>query len=202
MKLQPIINQIQHESQVLTGDETKDRLFVSQNQFSDETAALAAFGRSVEKLLNVDGWSGLSLFAADFHLYDPAGQPKPIGRPQREDYIQISLPGPAPENWVRVVRTATDEKRAEFTVQPSNDPRKPESDTVEHFFDQQARSTFRVELSGNTITASEIGERESINNQGSRAGDRAVINTVIAEGAWLFYQKLQWKLLTDYLVHL
>lgn len=184
------------------GDETKDRIFASQNHFFDETVALTAFGRSVEKLLNVDGWSGLSLFAADFHLYDPADQPKPTGHPERGDYIQIVLPGPAPENWVRVVHTATDEKRVEFTVQPSHDPRKPKSDTVAHFFDQQARSTFRVELSGNTITASEIGERESINNQGPQAGDRAVINTVIAEAGWLFYQKIQWKLLTDYLVHL
>lgn len=202
MKRKPLVNQIQYESQVLTGDETKDRIFVSQNQFSDEATALAAFGRSVEKLLNVAGWSGLSLFAADFHLYDLTGQPKPTGQPQQGDYIQIVLPGPAPENWVRVVHTAEEEKRVEFTVQPSNDPRKPESDTVEHFFDEQARSIFRVELSGNTITASEIGEREAINNQGPQAGDRAVINTVIAEAGWLFYQKIQWKLLTDYLVHL
>lgn len=201
MKLKAIVDQIQHETQVLTGNETKDRTFVSENQFSDETVALAAFGRSVEKLLNVNGWSGLSLFAADFHLHDPAGQPKPTGRPQRGDYIQISLPSPAPENWVRIVHTAEEEKRVEFTVQPSNDPRRGESGKVEHFFDQQARSTFRVELSGNIITASEIGKQEAINNQGSQAGDRAVINTVIAEAGWLFYQKIQWKLLTDYLVH-
>lgn len=202
MDLKAIVDQIQHETQALTGDEAKDRLFVSQNTFSDEATAKEAFGRSVEKLLNVEGWSALSSFTADFKLHDSTGKPKPNGQPERGDYLQITLPGPAPENWVRVVHKTIEENRAEFAVQPSNDPRKAESNTVEHFFDEQARSTFRVELSGNTITASEIGEREVINNQGPQAGDRAVINTVIAEGAWLFYQKLQWKLLTDYLVHL
>ena len=202
MKLKAVADQIKHETQVLAGEETKDRLFVSENQFPDEITTREAFGRSMDKLWNVEGWSALSSFTADFTLHGPTGKPKPGGRPQLGDYIQVVLPGPIPENWVRVIHTATDENRAEFTVQPSHDPRKTKSDTVAHFFDQEARSTFRVEVSGNTITASEIGERESINNQGAQAGDRAVINTVIAEGAWLFYQKLQWKLLTDYLVHL
>lgn len=202
MKLKAIVDQIQHEAHVLTGGEMKDRQYTSQNEFPDEATAQEAFRLSIEKLLTVDGWSDLSVLTADFHLHDHTGTPKPGGGPQRGDYIQIVLPGPAPENWVRVVHTATEEKRVEFTVQPSSDPRKKLSGEVEHFFDQQARSTFRVELSGKTITASEIGEHEAINNQGPQAGERGVINTVIAEGAWLFYQKIQWKLLTDYLVHL
>lgn len=201
MDVKAIVDQLQHETQVLTGDEAKDRLFVSQNQFPDEAAAKEAFGRSIEKLMNVDGWSGLSLFSANFYLHDRTGQPKPDGQPERGDYIQITLPGPAPENWVRVVHKTVGHNRAEFTVQPSSDPRKSASKEVEHFFDQEARSTFRVELSGNTLTASEIGERERINNQEPAMG-QAIINTVIAEGAWLFYQQIQWKLLTDYLVHL
>jgi hypothetical protein len=93
---------------------------------------------------------------------------------------------------------------AEFTVQPSGEPSQggdEAGEEIEHFFRKEARSTFRVQLQGNTLIASEIGRHESINNQGAEAGNRAVINTVIAKGGWALGQKLQWQKLTDYLVH-
>lgn len=202
MTLKGIVDQIQHEMKVVQGEETKEMVYASQNTFSSETSAQEAFDRSIKKLFDVAGWSGLSMFTADFALYDPHGELKPGGPPQMDDYINIILPGPMPDNWVRVVHTATVENRVEFTVQPSPDPRKKQSEEVEHFFHQEARSTFRVELAGTTLIASEIGQHEGINNQEPQAGGRAVLNTMIAEGGWLFYQKLQWKVLTDYLVHL
>jgi hypothetical protein len=73
---------------------------------------------------------------------------------------------------------------------------------VAHFFGGEATSTFRVELQGNTLVASEIGRDERINNQGNEAGGRAVVNTLIAEGGWALFQQMQWKKLTDYLAHL
>jgi hypothetical protein len=141
------------------------------------------------------------MFTADFTLYDQAAQPKRDGTVEPGDYILINLPGPLPKNWVRVTDKQIDECWAEFTVRPSADPSEANSREVVHFFTDQARSTFRVERSGTRITAAEIGQQEVINNH-EKAGDRAVINTAIAEGGWLFYQKIQWKLLTDYLVHL
>jgi hypothetical protein len=192
------------------GDAAKDKTYVSQNTFADEGAASEAFARSVDKLLHVSEWSALSSFTADFSLHTANGQPKANPVVETGDYINIALPGPMPENWVRVVDLSAGENRAEFTVQPSPDPGKANSEAdsgadpgqIVHFFSQQARSTFRVEKAGTTLTASEIGQHEAINNQQPEAGDRALINTVIAEGGWLFYQKIQWKLLTDYLVHL
>ncbi|MDB5242055.1 MAG: hypothetical protein JWP57_2680 [Spirosoma sp.] len=202
MKIRAITDRLQHEADALTGADMKDTTYTSQNTFPDEATAQEAFRRSVEKLVDVDGWSDLSMFTADFQLNDSTGKPKPGGHPEIGDYIHIVLPGPMPENWVQVTNMATEAERVEFTVQPSRDPREPESDEIKHFFQQHARSTFRVELAGTAIKASEIGEDEAINNQGPQAGDRPVINTVVAEGGWLFYQKIQWKLLTDYLVHL
>lgn len=202
MQLNTIADRIQHEARVVRGEETKDLLYSSQQTFADQASAEAAFRRSIDKLLHVNGWSALSAFTADFALYDPAGVPKPEGPPQTGDSIRVTLPGPMPENWVRVTQVASDENRVEFTVQPSHDPRENQSDQVVHFFHEEARSTFRVERTGNTLTAYEIGRHEGINNQEPQAGNRSVINTVIAEGGWLFYQKIQWKLLTDYLVHL
>lgn len=204
MKQKPVIDQLKHETKAVQGEASKDKTYASQNTFSDEATAQEAFARSVEKLLNVTGWSGLSNLTADFSLYDSVGREKPNEPVQPGDYIQIQLPGPTPENWVRVTDVTSREKRVQFTVQPSHDPGSSHPEQTEHFFNEQARSTFQVELLGTTIRAAEIGQDESINNQQPEAGNlgRALVNTIIAEGGWLFYQKFQWKLLTDYLVHL
>lgn len=202
MKLKPVVDQLQHEAQAVQGDTSKDKTYASENTFSDDATAREAFSRAVEKLMNVRGWSGLSSLTADFSLYDAVGRAKPDGPVQPGDYIHIVLPGPMPENWVRVTHVASGEHYAEFTVQPSHDPGADHPEQTVHFFSQQARSTFRVERFGNTIRAAEIGQDERINNQQPEAGGlgRAVVNTIVAEGGWLFYQKLQWQLLTDYLV--
>ncbi len=73
---------------------------------------------------------------------------------------------------------------------------------IKHFFIKEASSTFRVERHGTLIKALEIGKNEGINNQGPEAGDRTVINTLIAEGGWALFQEMQWDKLTRYLVHL
>lgn len=44
-------------------------------------------------------------------------------------------------------------------------------------------------------------KNEGINNKGKEAGNRKLINTLIAEGGWAAFQKFQWEKLTDYLVH-
>ena len=200
MKLKSIVDQFEHEVKVVQGKATKDRVYASYRTLPDELTAKYAFATSVAKLLNVHGWSALSSISADFELYDSIGKAKPDGPAKVGDFIQIILPGPAPANWVRIIHDTLTETCAEFTVQPCADPTAGESDQIEHFFDQQARSTFRVALDGCTISAFEIGQQEAINNQQPQAGGRAFVNTLIAETGWLFYQKIQWQLLTDYLV--
>ncbi|WP_375446824.1 hypothetical protein [uncultured Fibrella sp.] len=202
MDLKSIADKVQHEVNVVQGNEARDVSYVSQNTFANDVETDNAFARSVEKLLHVNGWSGLSNFTADFELYDQHGQRKPDGKADIGDYIKIVLPGPMPENWVRVIDCSAKKHCVDFTVQPTHDPASPNPEQVDHFFSNEARSIFRVERVGTTITASEIGRHEAINNQQPAAGDRAIVNTAIAEGGWLFYQKLQWKLLTDCLVHL
>ena len=194
------MDQIEYEANVVQGEAAKDKAYSSQKTFHSEAVAKEAFPLAVAKLLHVTGWSALGPFLADFVLHDPSGNPRSDVPVQVGDYIQIIMPGPVPENWVRVIHVAADENVVEFTVQPSAIPGSEEPNETEHFFTREASSTFRVELDGTVIRAVEIGLDESINNQSPQAGDRAVINTVIAETGWLFYQKMQWKHLTDYLV--
>ena len=189
---------------MLTGEDVKHKTYSSQQTFSDEPAAQEAFALSKAKLFNVDGWSDLSLFTADFVLYDSIGNPAPNRAPRVGDHINIKLPGPTPENWVQVIDVVIENRSAEFTVRPSKNPQSAEEkgEEIEHFFQSRARSTFRVMVDGCTLTACEIGQNEAINNQDAESGDRTVVNTLIAEAGFLFYQHIQWKALTDYLVHL
>lgn len=203
MALKDILKKISEEKKVIQGEAVKDKLYSSQQDFHEREKALREFERSKEKLFDVNRWSRLPGITSGFQLYTPQGEPKPKGRPQPGDFLMIDLPGPAPENWVVVTDVKEEKEMAEFTVSPSRDPRDKGEETkeVEHFFSDGSTSTFKVELKGTTLYGYEIGKNEGINNKGKKAGDREIINTLIAEGGWAFFQKIQWEKLTAYLVH-
>lgn len=199
MKIKDIVDSIQHGVDLLKGEEAIDKTFCSQNSCRDENTAREAFGKAREKVFDVNRWSSLSAITADFILHDQLGRPKPTGRPEVGDHIRVELPGPAPENWVQVIQVEDDENKAGFTARPCADPR-DKTGSTEHFFTDASTSTFRVSLVGLTVFACQIGENERVNNQNPEAGERSAVNTMIAGAGWLFYQKIQWKTLTDYLV--
>jgi hypothetical protein len=199
MKLTNALGQLRHEIKVLQGEEAKHKTYSSQQVLPDEAAAQQLFSQAVQRLFNVNSWSSISTFTSDFVLHDANGQSKPGGSVQLGDYIKVSLPGPVPENWVHVTSVVSAADLAEFTVHPCHEPGGQSTET-RHFFRAESSSTFRVERQGNCVMASEIGLEERINNEGDQAGEHALVNTAIAEMGWLFYQGIQWKALTDYLV--
>jgi|SRR5690554_4346601 len=202
MVFKKIIKKIQEEKEVILGDATKDKLYSSDQEFPSEELAAKEFKRSVQKLFHVNQWSEMPGITSTFELHDPKGIAKPGSRPEVKDYIKIVLPGPVPENWVTVVDAQESNTSAEFTVSPSINPtkRSEEQDEIEHFFIAEATSTFKVQLEGTKISAYEIGKREGINNDRD-AGNRKLINTLIATGGWAGVQEFQWNKLTDFLVH-
>ena len=202
MGIKDIIKGAKQAAQLLTGEQAKDSQFSSTQTYPDEPAAAHAFERSKEKLFKVEAWSAISSLSSTFTLYDASGKRKKDQPVQAQDYICIQLPGPFPENWVQVTSVHSGEKEAHFTVSPSQSPRTQQEDNpgeVKHFFTGQASSTFKVTQEGNTLTACEIGKDEVVNNQGEQAGDRPVVNTLVAAGGWAGFQKVQWQLVTDYL---
>lgn len=200
MGIKNIIKGARQAVQLLTGEQSKDTRFSSIQTYPDEPTAAQAFEKSKEKLLGVEAWSAISALSSTFTLYDGTGIRKKDQAVQAGDYICIQLPGPLPENWVQVTHVHSGENEAHFTVKPSHSPQKQATDTeVEHFFTAEASSTFQVKREGNTLTASEIGKDEVVNNQGEQAGDRPVVNMLIAAGGWAGFQKIQWQLVTDYL---
>ncbi|MCX2741011.1 hypothetical protein [Pontibacter anaerobius] len=204
MSIKDIFNKIKKEAKVLQGEETKDKLFQNENTYPTEQEAIAAFELSKQKLFNVNNWTKLTGVSSTFELYDNRGRRTTALKPEVGYYLKIVLPASTMDNWVRITEVREEENLAEFVVHPSEQPQElGEGEAeVEHFFTKEASSTFRVTREGNTIHGYEIGRNEGINNQGEEAGDRAVLNTFVAEGGWAIFQEMQWNKLTRYLVHL
>ncbi|TPE44417.1 hypothetical protein [Pontibacter mangrovi] len=208
MSIKDIFNkakeEIKKEAKVLQGEELKDKVYQNENSYPTDQEAIAAFGRSKEKLFNVNAWTKLSGVNSTFELYDNRGHRTTALRPEIGYYLKIVLPASTIENWVQITDLREEENLAEFVVHPSEKPKAlgEGEAAVKHFFIKEASSTFRVTREGNTLHGYEIGKNEGINNQGEEAGDRAVLNTFVAEGGWAIFQELQWDKLTRYLVHL
>jgi hypothetical protein len=200
MSIKHFFEAMAKKADVIFKPKTSDKIFSSRRAFDSVDDAERAFKKSVEKLFNVEKWSLLPGITSTFELFDKRGVRKNSGRLEVGDFIRIILPGPFPENWVQINDIKREQNSAWFTVSPSPDPREKEDD-VEHFFIDEATSTFKVERKGVELIAYEIGKTEHINNKGGEADEREVLNTIIAGGGWAGFQKIQWKKLTDYLVH-
>jgi len=206
MELKKIVDKVKEEVKVLKGEETKDKTYTNKNEYPDAPTARRHFELAKQKLFDVNGWNNLTGLTSTFTLYDQFGNKSDSKKPEIGYFIGIVLPATTIDNWVEVTDIREEEIFAEFVVHPSKKPEKltegEQEETIKHFFIKEASSTFRVELQGNTLVGSEIGKNEGINNQGEEAGDRSVLNTLVAEGGWAQVQKIQWDKLTAYLVHL
>jgi hypothetical protein len=197
------IHKIREEAQVIKGEKSKDKTYSSFKEFTDEESAKAGFKRSVEKLLDVNSWTNIPGIAnAGFELFSADGTSLKRNYIENGDFIRIDLPGPLPFYWVKVTEITKEENSAQFSVQPTYDPTDKSHDKIvtDHFFQDKARSIFRVERNGIEVAAMEIGMNEAINNQEAEAGEKRLINTLVSEGGWAVFQRYQWKNLTDYLV--
>ncbi|MFN3403478.1 MAG: hypothetical protein ACK40G_05230 [Cytophagaceae bacterium] len=201
-KIEKVGKKIKKAAKVLTGEEGLDKVFSSTRTFDHDALARGEYLNARERLFNVNGWTEHAQIAnSSFQLYDKSG--KEVDRTvEPGDFIKITIPGPFPENWVKVLNKKDGESFCEFTVRPSNNPIDPDAEKVEHFFKDDARSIFRVQRKANSLSAFEFGKDEAPNIEQPQAGDRALINLGINIGGWLGFQKIQWQKLTDYLVGL
>lgn len=203
MGIKKIVDKIKKEVKAVQGEEAKDKRYQNEQEYPDTVSARTAFEEAKEKLFNVNRWSKLAGINSTFELYDEQGRKTTAEVPRIGYYMKVTLPASNVENWVNVSDVRQEGNLAEFTVHPSEKPNPAahEEAVTKHFFTKDASSTFRVELQGTKLIASEIGKNESINNQGEESGNRAILNTLVAEGGWAGFQALQWDKLTSYLVH-
>jgi len=203
MGIRKIFRGLWEEIGFLEGINAKNKKFSNHQIFASKQVAQDAFEKSKAKLFDVNRWSSLPGINSAFHLHDVNGNKLHSGKPAIGHYIYIDLPGPDPVNWVQVIEIVESADYASFTVRPCPEPKAKGENAkeIKHFFTDKATSTFRVQRVGKTIYAFEIGKQEEINNHGKKAGNRKIINTLIAETGSLGLQKMQWDKLTNYLVH-
>ena len=195
MDIKNLLGKLKHEAQALTGNQSKDRFFSSEAEFPDASTAKATFPEARKRLLDINNWQENASITTPFELYNYEGK-KTNSEPQKGYFIKITLPGIPIENWVEITEFEDKPDLVSFTVHPCSNPFNND-DKTQHFFVQETSSTFNVKLIDNKIIASEIGRNEYINNQ-EEAGNRATLNTLIAEGGWAVFQKILWQSLTDY----
>ncbi|WP_439883298.1 hypothetical protein ACSX1A_09015 [Pontibacter sp. MBLB2868] len=195
--------EVKKEVKVLKGEETKNKIHSQEHEYPNEATAIKEYEKSKQKLFDINLWSHLEGINSTFELYDQRGRKTDAIKPEVGYFIKIILPGSGIENWVQLTDIHVEENLAEFTVHPSEKPdeRNDGEKVIKHFFIKEASSTFRVERRGKKLIGYEIGLNEGINNQGEEAGDRALLNTLTAEGGWAGVQALQWNKLVYYFVH-
>ncbi len=201
-KAQDLVEDVKEEAKMIKGEKSKDKVYTSTSSFADEETARHEFAASKVRLFDVNGWSDIPGVAnAAFALHNAAGQPISRNAIQVGDFIEIDLPGPLPMYWVEVKEVVDEADRAFFAVKPSHDPTgKEDEEVTAHFFHEDAQSVFLVERKANQLIAKEIGTDEAINKDRKEAGNKGLLNTVVSETGWAFFQEYQWKNLTDYLV--
>lgn len=204
MGIKDMFESLKKEIKVVQGEETKDKVYSNHNEFADEPTAIQEFERAKQKLFDINMWTKIEGFSSEFRLYDGNGRRTTTRKPEIGFFVEIILPASTLDNWVKITDIREEPNLAEFVVHPSEQPQAQDQEdkVIEHFFIKEASSTFRVMREGKTLHAYEIGKNEGINNHGDEAGDRALLNTLVAEGGWAGVQGLQWDNLTRYLVHL
>lgn len=162
-----------------------------------ESEGLHLYERARKNLLNINRWQELAgKFSASFRLTDPFG--KLVDRlPLQGDFIRIHLPTSAEDkfDWVRI--EAIEEQKFHdnlnfimIRVRPSDPPRKEEE--TEHFFSQEATSSFLVQRTGRKVEASVKGRNE-LPNVETPGWINKIRNLFIGLGAMMGLNYPQWK---------
>jgi hypothetical protein len=171
---------------------------------ADVADAIIVFERAVQRLKHPACWHTIAgVLSAAFLLVDHTGHE--LHRPGSEDdLIRIDVPGPGPAtgdgyDWVRITRMEektdkqTDQKRFAMRLESCPAPGNRTGESA-HFFKTGASSTFMVERTGKTVTASYHGRNEVSNTDTVSVVDN-LRNAVIGIAALVGVSELQWKAL-------
>ena len=141
----------------------------ARRNLASEAEAGTFFDTVCRNLLNIEQWSENST-PSDYALFDQAGA-ELHGKPISEgDFIRINIHGSGKYDWVLVLRIFRSDNEMVITVRPSRDPTAPaeQSATTSHFFHDDARNNFCVQLDGRVVSIYVIGlnERQNVSETG------------------------------------
>jgi hypothetical protein len=141
----------------------------ARRNLASEAEARSFFDTVCGNLLDIEQWSENST-PSEYALFDQTGA-EIHGRPISEgDFIRISIHGSGKYDWVLVLRILRTEDEMVITVRPSRDPTASadQSGTISHFFHEEARNNFCVQLDDRVVSIYVIGidERQNVSETG------------------------------------
>lgn len=155
-----------------------EKNFQRRHQSESLEDAEDLFVEAKERLLDVNSWHRLAgKGKARFQLVD--GHCHPLKRhAHRGDFIRIELPGPASPvgggyDWVHIEAVVyetdpdSDHECMAIRVRPSQAPEHHHSKGADHFFGNEATSTFVIERDHSLVTAGIYGRNEKPNTSES-----------------------------------
>ncbi len=164
------------------------------------------YSSACTKLFLISEWGkiGSTILQTEFCLCNSEG--KEVSQtPQKGDYIRINLAGPGSKSgegfdWVQIEQIAikaeeNDTQLTSIKVRPAACPLN-NSDSIAHFFDDAATTTFIVSRTNNKVTAEIHGRNEEPNTNTTHIVDN-VRNTVVATFAAVKFSDIQWKSLCE-----
>lgn len=165
--------------------------------------AKALFDIAKHRLLSINKWHTYGgLATADFTIVDTQG--KSVNRTViKGDYIKIDIPGPSlKENrhdWVMVadIKHETKEKNNErlfLLLRPCSAPLHLEAagNTVDHFFDENASSSFILKRERKKLSIAYYGRNETPNIATGKTAEN-IRNLIVSLAAMLGFSDIQWK---------
>lgn len=186
----------------------KSTMISAQVMAGKETDARFIFERATGRLLDVNEWTDhCGALSAGFQLTDDEGEPL-MGRAAVGDYIRIDIPGPATDegrgyDWVRIEKieqpAAPDPNTGGISlmqVRPCANPQLKDSNTIAHFLEDSATSTFIIERDGRKVSATVYGRNEVPNTAHPGTGDK-VRNAVVGKLSAIGLTRIQWKALVE-----
>ena len=168
----------------------------------DRNEAVTIFKRSTKRMLNINIWHKLAgLGSAHFFVTDNSGN-KIERLAAAGDFVKIDIIGPGPSSgdgfdWV-YIETLEDnsnpngeEEAVAMRLRSSKQPG-AESNTVAHFFTNDATSTFIIYRKQNTITSFYYGRNEVLNAGTESVADN-LRNFIMGGVALAGVSEMQWN---------
>ncbi|MFS8083233.1 MAG: hypothetical protein ACMG51_07255 [Ginsengibacter sp.] len=163
-----------------------------------EEGCIMLFKKACDRMLNINSWHHFTdEKGASFCVVDE--EENVVSRtPRAGDYVRIDVPGPDNKDgggydWVKIDTLKSDAHHMGMTFRACERPQK-NNHTTNHFFNENATSTFIIQRTTAEVIASYHGRNEKINTDDNTLADN-IRNVIVGIGALLGFSELQWKAL-------
>jgi hypothetical protein len=177
-------------------DPNHSSISFAEKSFNSKEQAEKAFADYKIKLMKIDVWNRAGNLA-EFELFNLHGEIATDGKLAENLLLRLSLKGAGKYDWVKIVEIKNYERELILTVQPSFDPTDEilDKDKMSHFFTDEARNNFCLQLDTKKVNFYIIGLNEKQNTTQTQSLLETVRNVAAANfGSYFGIQKAEWTI--------